>query len=53
MHLLTKRQNIDTKLIREINRTAIPLILSTVTGTVMGMIDQAFESDVIYLLIGI
>ena len=24
MHLLTKRQNIDTKLIREINSTAIP-----------------------------
>ena len=40
MHLLTKRQNIDTKLIREINSTAIPLILSTVTGTVMGMMDH-------------
>ena len=46
MHLLTKRQNIDTKLIREINRTAIPLILSTVTGTVMGMIDQAFVGHI-------
>lgn len=46
MHLLTKRQNIDTKLIREINRTAIPLILSTVTGTVMGMMDQAFVGHI-------
>lgn len=46
MHLFTKRQNIDTKLIREINRTAIPLILSTVTGTVMGMIDQAFVGHI-------
>ena len=46
MHLLTKRQNIDTKLIREINSTAIPLILSTVTGTVMGMIDQAFVGHI-------
>ena len=46
MHLLTKRQNIDTKLIREINSTAIPLILSTVTGTVMGMMDQAFVGHI-------
>ena len=46
MHLLTKRQNIDTKLIREINRTAIPLILSTITGTVMGMMDQAFVGHI-------
>lgn len=46
MHLLTKIQNIDTKLIREINRTAIPLILSTVTGTVMGMMDQAFVGHI-------
>lgn len=46
MYLLTKRQNIDTKLIREINRTAIPLILSTVTGTVMGMMDQAFVGHI-------
>ena len=46
MHLFTKRQNIDTKLIREINRTAIPLILSTVTGTVMGMMDQAFVGHI-------
>lgn len=46
MHLLTKRQNIDTKLIREINNTAIPLILSTVTGTVMGMMDQAFVGHI-------
>ena len=46
MHLLTKIQNIDTKLIREINRAAIPLILSTVTGTVMGMIDQAFVGHI-------
>ncbi len=46
MHLLTKRQNIDTKLIGEINSTAIPLILSTVTGTVMGMMDQAFVGHI-------
>lgn len=46
MHLLTKKQKIDTKLIREINRTAIPLILSTVTGTVMGMMDQAFVGHI-------
>ena len=46
MHLLTKRQNIDTKLIREINSMAIPLILSTVTGTVMGMMDQAFVGHI-------
>ena len=46
MHLLTKIQNIDTKLIREINRAAIPLILSTVTGTVMGMMDQAFVGHI-------
>ena len=46
MHLLTKRQNIDTKMIREINSTAIPLILSTVTGTVMGMMDQAFVGHI-------
>ena len=46
MHLFTKRQNIDTKLIREINRIAIPLILSTVTGTIMGMIDQAFVGHI-------
>lgn len=46
MDLLTKRQNIDTKLIREINSTAIPLILSTVTGTVMGMMDQAFVGHI-------
>lgn len=46
MQLLLKKQNIDTKLIREINSTAIPLILSTVTGTVMGMIDQAFVGHI-------